>query len=94
VGKKFLKAGFKDAVTEILCGLYREKPGTTWDNWVADWGTACVEGYIMEGMRVLDDVLEEENCVGTSVYSNMVNTCGVIMVGEFNAVRSKQFIVE
>jgi hypothetical protein len=48
----------------------------------------------MEGMRVLDDVLEEENCVGTSVYSNMVNTCGVIMVGEFNAVRSKQFIVE
>lgn len=61
MGKKFLKAGFKDAVTEILCGLYTEKPGTTWDNWVADWGMACVKEYIREGTRVLDDFLEGEN---------------------------------
>jgi len=45
VGREFPRTGFKEGVVEILCGLCREKPGTTYDNWVADWGVACVEGY-------------------------------------------------
>jgi HD domain len=61
VGKEFPRTGFKDGVTEILCGLCREKPGTTYDNWVADWGIAYVEGYSREGKRVLDAFLARED---------------------------------
>jgi len=61
VGKEFPRTGFKDGVTEMLCGLCREKPGTTYDNWVADWGIAYVEGYSREGKRVLDAFLARED---------------------------------
>jgi HD domain len=60
VGKEFPRAGFKDGVVEILCGLCKEKPGTTYDNWVADFGLEYVEGYSREGKRVLDVFLTME----------------------------------
>jgi hypothetical protein len=49
--KEFPRADFKDGVIEILCGLCKAKPATTYDNWVADWGAAYLEGYSIEGKR-------------------------------------------
>ena len=36
----FPRLGFKDEVRGILCGLCRDKPETTYDNFVADFGKA------------------------------------------------------
>ena len=36
---------FKEGVKEIMCGLCREKPAGTWDNWVSEFGKEFVDGY-------------------------------------------------
>jgi hypothetical protein len=59
--KEFPRSGFKDGVKEILCGLCKTKPETTYDNWVGDFGIAFVEEYSREGKRLLDGVLATEN---------------------------------
>ena len=52
--KEFPRLNLADGVTEILCGLCREKPQTTYDNFVADIGEKFVEGYTREGNRFMD----------------------------------------
>ena len=52
--REFPRTEFKEDVTDILCGLCRTKPGTTYDNFVGDFGTALVEGYSAEGKRLVD----------------------------------------
>ncbi|KAH7336700.1 hypothetical protein BKA65DRAFT_607445 [Rhexocercosporidium sp. MPI-PUGE-AT-0058] len=42
--KDFPRTDFKEGVNEILCGLCRTKPITTYDNFVGDFGTAYLEG--------------------------------------------------
>ncbi|KPI45696.1 uncharacterized protein AB675_914 [Cyphellophora attinorum] len=39
------RVGFKEDMLEIMCGLCREKPETTFDNFVGDIGRKWVEGY-------------------------------------------------
>lgn len=50
----FPRTNFKQGVTEILCGLCRTKPETTYDNFVGDLGEAYVEGNTLEGKRLVD----------------------------------------
>ncbi len=43
--KAYPRIGFLEQTTEILCGLCRTKPETTYDNFVGDFGRAGDEGY-------------------------------------------------
>jgi len=52
--KEFPRLEFKKDTIDTLCGLCRNKPETTYDNFVADFGLAYVEGYSVEGSRLLD----------------------------------------
>ncbi|CAG8957315.1 hypothetical protein HYFRA_00010738 [Hymenoscyphus fraxineus] len=45
VNKEFPRAGFRDGVKEVMCQLCIDKPETTYDNFVAGFGTAFVPGY-------------------------------------------------
>ncbi|KAF7506409.1 hypothetical protein GJ744_011763 [Endocarpon pusillum] len=39
------RLGFKEEMREIICGLCRSKPQTTFDNFAADYGKRLVPGY-------------------------------------------------
>ncbi|KAH9214824.1 hypothetical protein DL95DRAFT_435816 [Leptodontidium sp. 2 PMI_412] len=52
--KEFPRTEFKEGVIEILCGLCRTKPISTYGNFLGDFGTAYVEGYSSEGKRLVD----------------------------------------
>ncbi|KAK3066317.1 hypothetical protein LTR53_017385 [Teratosphaeriaceae sp. CCFEE 6253] len=54
---EFPRHGFRDGVVEIMCGLCRTKPETTYDNFVADFGDALVEGYSSKGHRPIEMIL-------------------------------------
>jgi hypothetical protein len=54
--KEFPRDGFKESVVEILCGLCKTKPATTYDNFVSEFGTKYVEGYNLEGKKFMDIV--------------------------------------
>jgi hypothetical protein len=56
--KEFPRLDFKKDTVDILCGLCCNKPETTYDNFVADFGIAYVEGYSVEGERLLDRLLD------------------------------------
>lgn len=43
--KAYPRIGFLEQTTEILCGLCKTKPETTYDNFVGDFGRAHVDGY-------------------------------------------------
>ena len=43
--KALPRVGFAEDTTEILCGLCRTKPETTYDNFCGDLGRKLVEGY-------------------------------------------------
>ena len=45
VVKAYPRIGFLEQTTEILCGLCKTKPETTYDNFVGDFGRAHVDGY-------------------------------------------------
>jgi hypothetical protein len=49
----FPRDGFRDGVKEALCHLCRTKPETTYDDWVADFGTKYVNGYV-RGLQGID----------------------------------------
>lgn len=46
--KAYPRDGFKSDTMEILCGLCKNKPETTYDNFVGDLGRKFVEGYEAE----------------------------------------------
>jgi len=52
--KEFPRLGMREGVKEIMCHLCRTKPETTYDNFVAGFGDRFVEGYSLEGRRVVD----------------------------------------
>lgn len=43
--RAYPRLGFKEELREIMCGLCRRKPEVTFDNFVAEYGRAFVEGY-------------------------------------------------
>ncbi|KAL8823793.1 MAG: hypothetical protein Q9191_005544 [Dirinaria sp. TL-2023a] len=56
VVKEYPRLGLKDGVKDILCGLCRSKPETTYDNFVAGYGEKYVEGYSLEGKKQVDAI--------------------------------------
>lgn len=54
--KEFPRDRFKDGVREALCHICRTKPETTYDNWVADFGTKYIDGYVRGPQAI--DILE------------------------------------
>ncbi|KAK4561838.1 hypothetical protein LTR86_004518 [Recurvomyces mirabilis] len=54
---EFPRQGFRDGVVEIMCGLCRTKPETTYDNFVGDFGDKLVEGYSRKGHRSMDMIM-------------------------------------
>lgn len=60
--KEFPRLGMKEGVREILCGLCRTKPQTTYDNFVGQYGERYVEGYTVAGKEAIDFL--EANSLG------------------------------
>jgi hypothetical protein len=46
--KEYPRVGFKEDTLEIFCGLCKNKPQTTYDNFVGDMGRKLVDGYAEE----------------------------------------------
>ncbi|KAL4962018.1 uncharacterized protein BDV14DRAFT_203172 [Aspergillus stella-maris] len=44
----------KEGIKNLLCGICVHKPGTTYDNFVRDFGESYVEGYSSEGKLAVD----------------------------------------
>ena len=57
IAKEFPRLNLAEGVTEILCGLCRDKPQTTYDNFVSDVGERFVERYTREGNRFVVPVV-------------------------------------
>jgi hypothetical protein len=58
--KEYPRSGFRDGVIEVMCGLCKTKPETTYDNMVAGFGLKFVEGYSVEGHGLVDVTLAIE----------------------------------
>ena len=52
--KELPRLGLKEGIREIMCGLCRTKPETTYDNFVGDYGERYVEGFTLTGKKVID----------------------------------------
>lgn len=57
VVKEFPRLGLMKDLKENMCALCRDKPGTTYDNTVGEWGDRYVEGYSRKG-KLTQDLLE------------------------------------
>lgn len=51
---EYPRKGFRDGVVEIMCGLCKTKPETTYDNFVSDFGEELVPGFTREGHRAFE----------------------------------------
>lgn len=54
VAKAYPRDGLRDRMIGKLCGLCKDKPATTYDNWFGDFGEALVEGYSRKPNRFFD----------------------------------------
>lgn len=54
VVKEYPRVGFSDGIKNVICGLCRSKPQTTYDNFAADFGLKYVEGYSRKGHTLID----------------------------------------
>lgn len=54
VAKAYPRNGLRDGMIEKMCGFCREKPATTFDNFVGDFGEAFVEGFSRKPNRFFD----------------------------------------
>ena len=54
VVKELPRLGLKEGLREICCRLCREKPETTYDNVVGQYGERYVEGFTMAGKLTID----------------------------------------
>jgi hypothetical protein len=61
--KHFPREGFKKEVVEIMCGLCREKPETTYDNFVSEFGKKFGLDGTGEGKEEFRKQCEETNLV-------------------------------
>jgi len=59
--KDYPRAGFKDGVKKAMCGLCERKPETTYNNFVADFGEAYVEGYSRVGKKMMEALMATED---------------------------------
>ncbi|KAK3702205.1 hypothetical protein LTR37_015037 [Vermiconidia calcicola] len=50
----FPRQGFKSGVIETMCGLCKNKPETTYNTFVSEFGDEMVDGYTSKGQRVFD----------------------------------------
>ena len=59
ISKEFPRTGLREGVKEALCGLCREKPATTYDNFVGQFGERFVVGYKeeREGKQPVDAIM-------------------------------------
>lgn len=57
VVKEFPRLDLMNGLKEVMCGLCRTKPETTYDNTVGEWGDKFVEGYSREGKLTADLLL-------------------------------------
>lgn len=57
VVKELPRLGLMEGLKSVMCGLCRDKPETTYDNVVADWGEKFVEGYSKKGKTSADMLL-------------------------------------
>ncbi|CRG92439.1 hypothetical protein PISL3812_09499 [Talaromyces islandicus] len=51
---------FKESVKRKLCGLCENKPQTTYDNFVRDFGQRFVDGYSAKLINAVDMLLEDD----------------------------------
>lgn len=54
VAKAYPREGLRDGMIEKMCGFCKEKPATTFDNFVGDFGEALVSGYSRKPNRFFD----------------------------------------
>lgn len=54
VAEAYPRDGLRDGLIGKMCGFCRDKPETTVDNFVGDFGEAFVEGYSRNGKRFFD----------------------------------------
>ncbi|KAK5698319.1 hypothetical protein LTR17_023761 [Elasticomyces elasticus] len=54
---KYPRQGFRNGFKEVMCGLCKTKPETTFDNFVADFGDQFVEGYTSKGHRASERIM-------------------------------------
>jgi hypothetical protein len=52
--------GLEGGAKEVMCGLCTEKQATTCDNFVGAFGVEFVDGYSLEGKRVVDLMMGTE----------------------------------
>lgn len=48
------RLGLKEGIRDIMCELCRTKPESTYDNFVGQFGERYVEGYNLDGKRIID----------------------------------------
>lgn len=61
VVKEYPRSGFNDGVIEVMCGLCKTKPETTYDNISGEFGQKFVEGYSVAGHTAVDATLAMED---------------------------------
>ncbi|ORY13812.1 hypothetical protein BCR34DRAFT_599584 [Clohesyomyces aquaticus] len=54
IAKEFPRDGLNGLLREVMCGLCRTKPETTYGNFVGGYGERFVEGYSLEGKKLVD----------------------------------------
>lgn len=54
VTKEYPRTNMKETAREVLCNVCKEKPETTYDNFLRDYGEKYVEGYSVAGKRIID----------------------------------------
>jgi hypothetical protein len=57
---EYPRDGFRQGVKEVMCHLCREKPGTTYDNFVGQFGERFVEGFSTERGQFIEVMLGGE----------------------------------
>ncbi|EGU77363.1 hypothetical protein FOPG_18088 [Fusarium oxysporum f. sp. conglutinans race 2 54008] len=54
ISKEFPRTGLRQFFRDVMIGLCTSKPSTAYNNFMADYGEAYVEGYTEVGKRVID----------------------------------------
>lgn len=57
IRKDYPRNGFKTGVVDLMCGLCRNKPETTFSSFVGDFGEELVDGYTRKGKRAYDIIV-------------------------------------
>ncbi|KAF2743987.1 hypothetical protein M011DRAFT_461237 [Sporormia fimetaria CBS 119925] len=58
IAEEFPREGLREYLKDTICGFCREKPQTTYWNFQSGYGEEFVEGYNLEGKRMVDVMLK------------------------------------